>query len=98
MFTAVYSRLRDTAGTQHYGKVDRVGNSRNALGKAAASRRARKPIFVKLGPQLGLGYRRNRAAGTWVMRVADGKGGNSTTAIGAADDFQDADGSQVLDF
>ena len=31
-------------------------------------------------------------------RVADGKGGNSTAAIGTADDFQDADGSRVLDF
>jgi hypothetical protein len=59
---------------------------------------ARKPVFIKLGPQLGLGYRRNRTAGTWVVRVADGKGGNSTRAIGAADDFEGADGSRVLDF
>ncbi len=27
-----------------------------------------------------------------------GKGGNSTTAIGTADDVQEADGSEVLDF
>ena len=59
---------------------------------------ARKPVFIKLGPQFGLGYRRNRTAGTWVMRVADGKGGNSTSAIGTADDFEEADGSRVLDF
>jgi integrase len=59
---------------------------------------ARKPLFIKLGPQLGLGYRRNRTAGTWVARLADGKGGNSTKAIGSADDFDDADGSAVLDF
>ena len=59
---------------------------------------AKKPVFVKLGPQIGLGYRRNQTAGTWVARVADGKGGNWTKAIGSADDFDDADGSSVLDF
>ncbi len=58
----------------------------------------RKPIFVKLGRQLGLGYRRNQTAGTWVMRVADGKRGNWIRAIGSADDFEDADGVNVLDF
>jgi integrase len=59
---------------------------------------ARKPLFIKLGPQLGIGYRRNRTAGTWVTRLADGKGGNWTKAIGTADDFDDADGSGVLNF
>src|SRR5215470_15738399 len=59
---------------------------------------AKKPIFVKIGPGLGLGYRRNATAGTWVVRVADGKGGNWTKAIGIADDFADADGKTVLDF
>src|SRR6516165_8161478 len=41
---------------------------------------------------------RNETAGTWVVRVADGAGGNSTKAIGAADDFAEADGKDVLDF
>jgi integrase len=59
---------------------------------------AKKPVFVKIGPGIGLGYRRNRTAGTWVARVADGRGGNWTKAIGNADDFDDADGSNVLDF
>src|SRR5437868_10686569 len=59
---------------------------------------ARKPVFVRIGPKIGLGYRRNQTAGTWVARVADGKGGNWTKAIGTADDFDDSDGSQVLDF
>jgi integrase len=57
-----------------------------------------KPVFIKLGPQLGLGYRRNKSGGTWVVRVADGKRGNSLRSIGAADDFDEADGSGVLDF
>src|SRR5207302_11488308 len=59
---------------------------------------ARKPVFVKLGRQLGLGYRRNQTAGTWVMRVADGKRGNWIRAIGTADDFEDTDHTTILDF
>jgi integrase len=59
---------------------------------------AKKPVFVKIGPGIGLGYRRNRTAGTWVARVADGRGGNWTKAIGIADDFDDTTGASVLDF
>src|ERR1700731_4275838 len=59
---------------------------------------AKKPIFVKIGHGLGLGYRRNETAGTWVVRIADGAGGNSNKAIGAAGDFDEADGKTVLDF
>src|ERR1700716_288108 len=59
---------------------------------------AKKPIFVKIGPGVGLGYRRNRTAGTWVVRVADGRGANWTEAIGLADDFDDANGATILDY
>jgi integrase len=59
---------------------------------------ARKPVFVRIAPKVGLGYRRNQTAGTWVARVADGRGGNWTKAIGSADDFEEADDNQVLDF
>jgi integrase len=59
---------------------------------------AKKPVFVKIGPGTGLGYRRNRTAGTWVARVSDGKRGNWTKAIGHADDFDEADGTNILDF
>jgi predicted XRE-type DNA-binding protein len=59
---------------------------------------SKKPVFVKIGPGLGLGYRRNTTAGTWVVRVADGKGGNWTKAIGAADDFEEADNRTTFDF
>src|SRR5438067_3102333 len=59
---------------------------------------AKKPVYVRIGPKIGLGYRRNQTAGTWVARVADGRGGNWTKAIGAADDFENADGNRVLDF
>ena len=59
---------------------------------------AKKPVFVRIGPKVGLGYRRNQTAGTWVARVADGSGGNWTKGIAAADDFEEADGNHVLDF
>jgi integrase len=59
---------------------------------------AKKPIFVRVNPGVGLGYRRNRTAGTWVVRVADGKGGNWTDAIGIADDYDEANGETVLDY
>ena len=59
---------------------------------------AKKPIFTKIGLGVGVGYRRNTTAGTWVVRAADGKGGNWTKAIGTADDFDEADGKVVLDF
>ncbi len=59
---------------------------------------AKKPRFTKVGPRIGLGYRRNHTVGTWVLRVADGKGGNWTKAIGLADDFDDANGKTILTF
>jgi integrase len=59
---------------------------------------AKKPVFAKIGPRVAVGYRRNQTAGTWVVRAADGKGGNWTKAIGNADDFEDANGSEVLTF
>jgi len=59
---------------------------------------ARKPVFVRIGPGLSLGYRRNKTEGTWVLRVADGNGGATTRAIASADDLSDADGATVLDY
>jgi integrase len=56
------------------------------------------PVFVKIGPKVGLGYRRNQTAGTWVVRISDGKGRNTRRAIGGADDHEEADGDTVLDF
>src|SRR6185295_11430629 len=82
-----------------------AGMARRARGAGLEARSSRlrlpiakKPVFVKIGPGVGLGYRRNQNAGTWVARVADGQGGNWTKAVGAADDFDVADGRNVLDF
>ena len=59
---------------------------------------AKKPVFVRIGPGLSLGYRRNQTAGTWVLRIANGHGGSRTAAIGFADDHDDANGQRFLDF
>ena len=59
---------------------------------------ARKPAFVRVAPGISLGYRRNQAAGTWVVRVADGRGGSWTKAIGFADDHDEADGHRFFDY
>ena len=52
-------------------------DSRNARLKLEQSR---KPRFVSVGQGLSLGYRRNKTAGTWVFRKADGSGGMNTKA------------------
>ena len=54
--------------------------------------------FTPLGSGISLGYRRNRSGGVWVVRVADGRGGNWTRRVGAADDHEDADGVHVFDW
>jgi len=59
---------------------------------------AKKPVFTRIGDGVGLGYRRNQTAGVWVVRAADGKGGNWTKAFATADDFDDADGGSILNF
>ncbi len=58
----------------------------------------KKPYFVTIAPGTGLGYRRNRANGTWVARAADGRGGNWTEAFATADDYADANGDSVLTY
>jgi hypothetical protein len=67
--------------------------SRNARLKL---KQDKKPTFVSIGQGLSVGYRRNKTAGTWVFRKADGKGGMQTKAIGIADDFEEADGKDIL--
>src|SRR5215472_10165939 len=57
-----------------------------------------KPTFIRVAKGLGLGYRRNKSGGVWVMRVADGKRGSWVRTIGAADDFAEADGNDLLTF
>ena len=58
------------------------------------------PYWETIAPGVALGYRKNRTgAGTWNVRVADGKGGKPINSLKViADDFEDADGEHVLTF
>lgn len=59
----------------------------------------RKPhAFTTIAPGIALGYRRCVGAGRWIVRVADGHGGNWQKAFAIADDHEAADGEHVLDF
>jgi integrase len=59
---------------------------------------AKKPEFVKIGMGISLGYRRNITAGAWMVRVSDGKRANWIKAVGQADDYDDANGTSILDY
>jgi integrase len=70
----------------------------------SATARLRLPIRPKpySGPSLARGvrllYRRNRTAGTWVVKASDGRGAYWTKAFAVADDYDPADGKSVLTF
>ena len=58
-----------------------------------------KPYWMKLQGGISLGYRRlAEAAGTWSVRIADGKGGGPTKRIAAADDYDPADGKATMSY
>jgi hypothetical protein len=96
-----YSHLRDTSGT-----LCSDGNMARSIRSAKLETRTarlkllvrKKPYFVAVAPGVGLGYRRNRTSGSWVVRAADGKGGNWTQVFARADDFQDANDTDILSF
>ena len=52
--------------------------------------------FTTISPGIASAIAATSGAGVWVVRVADGKGGNWTKRVGLADDFEDADGEHVL--
>jgi integrase len=58
----------------------------------------RKPFYTRIGAGVSLGYRRNKGAGTWTVKVADGNGSAWIKAFGIADDHQDANGANVLSY
>jgi hypothetical protein len=59
----------------------------------------KKPyVGAKLARGIQLRYRRNKGAGTWDVKVADGHGGFWTKGFAVADDYEAADGERVLDW
>src|SRR5262245_3411721 len=73
---------------------------------ALESRSARLRLKIRRrpysGPSLARGialmYRRNKTNGTWVLKASDGHGAYWTKAFALADDYEDADGKNVLTF
>jgi integrase len=76
-------------------RASRLENRSNRL---KLSVREKPYDFTTISPGIALGYRRNQTAGTWVVRVADGRGSSWSKRVGWADDFEDANGEQVLNF
>ena len=60
--------------------------------------RRTKPHWFKIADRIALGYRRNENAGSWSVRCADGAGSNWIKSFAIADDHENSDGSQILDF
>ena len=74
----------------------RASRLENRTGRLKLPVRWKPYDFTTIAPGIALGYRRNKDTGVWVVRVADGKGGNWTKRVGLADDFEDADGEHIL--
>jgi integrase len=70
--------------------------------ESASSRRrlplAKKPVWARVSPGIHLGYRRNAGPGTWSVRVTDGHGADWIKRLALADDYEPADGSNVLTY
>ena len=61
--------------------------------------RQKPHCFTAIAPGIALAYRRGKDRNAWVVRVADGKGGNWLKNLpGIPDDFEDANGESVLTF
>jgi hypothetical protein len=74
----------------------RASRLENRTSRLKLAVRLKPHDFTPVSPGVSVGYRRNRSGGAWVVRVADGKGGNWTKRFGLADDHEDADGGRVL--
>jgi integrase len=70
----------------------------NRTARLALPRRRAPHGLANVAPGIRLGYRRTKSAGTWVLRAADGQGGEWQARIGIADDYEPADGEHVLTF
>jgi integrase len=74
---------------------DIVLESRNAR---RALKVSGKPYWRSLDKGLHLGYRKRSGGGSWVARRFTDAGKYSESKLGAADDFQDADGIKTLTY
>jgi integrase len=58
----------------------------------------KNPYSVRVGLGVRLAYRRNRSDGVWSVICADGAGSSWLKRFALADDYQDADGTRVMDY
>ena len=58
----------------------------------------RRPYWFTPVLGVGLGYRRNERAGSWNVRVRKGDGSNWTQSFSTADDYEEANGTNVLTY
>jgi site-specific recombinase XerD len=80
--------------------VRRLRNSKleSRSARLALPVRTKPYVAVKIARGITLRYRRNKAAGSWDVKVYDGRGKSWTRRIGAADDIEAADNRFVFDF
>jgi integrase len=57
-----------------------------------------KPYWLRLSGGISLGYRRSQGPGSWSVRLADGKRGNTIKRIAGADDAEPANGKSIMTF
>src|SRR5262249_53998550 len=84
---------RDMARSVRSKKLEKLENRE----RLDALKPAGKPVYVRIGRGIWLGYRRNKTNGTWVVRVLKG-GQEWTRRIADADDYDESNGCTVLDF
>src|SRR5215471_1244768 len=96
----VCPRRRDTAGTPTGDFMARRLRSAKQETRTARLKLAirKKPYTARVGPGVRVAYRRNETAGSWSVIAADGKGGNWMKQFATADDNEEANGTDVLDF
>jgi integrase len=95
---AIYTGVQDTAGTLGIRWPTAPARRSSKAGRNGWNSVRKKPYFVVIAPRIGLGYRRNQGTGVWVVRAADGAGGNWTKAFGAPDDHEQPNGESVLTY
>jgi len=57
-----------------------------------------KPYWRSIGKGLHVGYRKGKRGGVWVIRRYMGAGDYKVGTIAAANDVEDANGVEILDF
>lgn len=94
----LYSAVRDTCRTPE----DTLPKPRAPRIETATARRRlatrKKPYWTVISPGISLGFRKNAGAGTWSVRVTDGHGADWIKRLALADDYEPADGRNILTY